>query len=65
MTFKASKGFIRGFMKALDLNGSLKNWPDIYNSREKDCKALRGDWENVGRTIQRESRDFGRLQCGR
>jgi hypothetical protein len=35
-------------------------WPDIYNDKDKDYKALRSDWENVGNSIGRECRGFTR-----
>lgn len=52
-----SKSFLDGFVKALDLFGT-KEWPDLSNDKEKDYMALRGDWDNVGKSIQRETRNF-------
>lgn len=60
---RISEAFKMGYGRALDLTGT-KRWPDITNNKTKDCEALRGDWENVGRTIQRETRNYARM-CGR
>ena len=54
---KISKGFIKGYIRALKLIGT-KQWPDISNGRTKDYNALRSDWRNVGESIRRETRNF-------
>ena len=51
---KFSMSFIRGYSRALDLFGVKKNWPNLLDDRERDYKALRGDWEEVGAAIRRE-----------
>lgn len=56
MNKNVSKKFIQSFF-SISLYRT-RVWPDIYNDKNKDYKALRGDWENVGNTIRRESRNF-------
>lgn len=58
MNTKVSANFTRGSAKVLDLFGT-KNWPKLSDGKRADYKAIRSDWENVGRTIERES---GRCQ---
>lgn len=58
MKLKWTKSFLRGYLRTLDLFGVTKEWPDITNDRTKDFEALRSDWDNVGRTIRRETRNF-------
>lgn len=53
-----SDKFIQSF-SGISLYGT-RVWPDIYNDKNKDFKALRSDWENVGNSIRRECRDFTR-----
>lgn len=57
---KISKAFCRGYSRATDLTGT-KKWPDISNNKTKDYKALRSDWENVGRAIRKETRSCGKV----
>lgn len=52
-----SKGFLKGYFRVLDLSGT-KHWPEISNDKIKDYRALRSDWENVGRNIQRGTREY-------
>ncbi len=59
MKTKISKGFTRGFSRTLDLSGT-KNWPILSDSRKTDFDAIRSDWENVGRDIERETRRYKR-----
>ncbi len=59
MRAKISTSFTKGFSRALDLTG-VKEWPDLSNDRKTDYEALRSDWKNVGRTIERESGRFKR-----
>lgn len=54
MKLKWSKSFLRGYLRALDLFGATKEWPDIANNAAQDFEALRSDWDNVGKTIRRE-----------
>ena len=54
-----SKRFLKGYIRSLDIRGT-KEWPDISNSQKKDYFAIRGDWMNVGETIGREVRKYGR-----
>lgn len=54
MTIKFSLNFIHGFCRALDLGGT-KDWPKIVDDRRADYEAIRGDWENVGRAIRKET----------
>lgn len=60
MRFKFSESFIHGFARALDLSGT-KEWPQINDGRRADYEAIRGDWENVGRTIRRETGSLKRV----
>ncbi len=53
MEIKFSKSFIHGFARVLDLSGT-KDWPRLDN-RRADYEAIRGDWENVGRTFRKEA----------
>lgn len=49
-----SKSFLRGFARALDIGAGMRNFPDMsYNPWEKDCKALKGDWDFVGEDIKK------------
>lgn len=52
-----SKRFLWGFARALGLNGT-KEWPDLSDDKLKDYRALRSDWENVGKSIRKEARNF-------
>lgn len=58
MKMKISENFLRGYIKVLDLSGATKEWPNLSDDRLKDYAALKGDWENVGNSIQREIRNF-------
>ena len=58
MKTKVSKNFLRGYAKTLDLWGATKEWPNLSDDRQRDYKALRGDWDNVGNAIRRETRGF-------
>lgn len=60
MKFKFTESFIHGFARALDLSGA-KDWPQIADGRRADYEAIRGDWENVGRTIRREAGSLKRV----
>lgn len=60
MMFKFSERFIHGFVRALDLSGT-KEWPQITDGRRADYEAIRGDWENVGRTIRNEAGSLKRI----
>lgn len=57
-----SKNFLKGYIRVLDLYGT-KEWPELSNSKQKDYEALRSDWENVGNSIWRETRNFERAQA--
>ena len=59
MIRKVSKSFIDGYARSLDLLGIMKEWPDLSNSELKDYEALKVDWQDVGDTIRRETRNFG------
>lgn len=51
---RVSVSFVKGFERALDLNGT-KEWPKISSGgAQADYSALRSDWEDVGKTIRRE-----------
>ena len=54
-----SKSFLDGFARGLSLD-SAKEWPNIYDDKMKDYMALRGDWDNVGKSIRKETRNFKR-----
>ena len=58
MKTRISKSFLRGVRRTFDLYGTTKEWPDLSNSKQKDYRALRGDWDNVGKTIRKETRDI-------
>lgn len=58
MKMKTSKSFLKGYSRALDLGRVTKEWPDLSNNKSKDYRALRGDWDNVGSAIRRESRNL-------
>lgn len=57
MRLLISKSFLKGYVRALNLSGT-KEWPNISEDRKKDYEALRGDWDNVGREIRKETRNF-------
>lgn len=59
MRTKFSKSFMEGFSRTLDLSGT-KNWPILSDSRKMDYNAIRSDWENVGRVIERETGRYKR-----
>lgn len=54
-----SKSFLKGYIRALNLNG-MKQWPDLSESKKRDYEALRSDWENVGRDIREGEREYER-----
>lgn len=58
---KISKAFLHGYIRALDLTAT-KEWPNISGEKTKDYEALRSDWDNVGRAIRKETRDFKRAR---
>lgn len=58
MKTKTSTSFLKGFCKGLNLFGT-KEWPKLSDGRMDDYEAIRSDWENVGRAIERET---GRYQ---
>lgn len=58
MAIKFSKRFIIGYFRAFDIFASNKNWPDISDPKQRDYKALEGDWINVGKSIKKASRDY-------
>jgi hypothetical protein len=55
---KISKSYYSGFARALDLGATVnKRKRAAYeNGFERDRNAIRRDWENVGRGIEREAR---------
>lgn len=63
MKIKISNSFLKGYIRALDLTGNTKEWPNVSDDRIKDYEALRSDWENVGKTIRRETRGFKQAGC--
>lgn len=60
MKIEFSKSFIHGFIRVLDLSGT-KDWPQIDNDKRADSEAIKGDWENVGRTIRKETGNLKRI----
>ena len=52
MRFRSS--FILGYGRVLDLFGTFKMYPDIYNSEKKDYEALRSDWLNAEQSFRKE-----------
>lgn len=61
MRMKTSVNFIKGFSRALDLTGA-KEWPNLANDRTADYEALRKDWENVGKAIEKAAESYEK--CG-
>lgn len=61
MKAKISTSFTKGFSRALNLAGT-KTWPKLPNSKKADYKAIRSDWENVGRSIARETGNYKKHQ---
>lgn len=59
MKLLMSKSFLKGYARVLNLGGT-KDWPDISIDKKRDYEALRGDWDNVGRAIRKETRNFKR-----
>lgn len=55
-----NKSFIHGFIRVLDLS-STKDWPQIDNGKRADYEAIKGDWENVGKIIRKETGNFKRI----
>jgi hypothetical protein len=48
------QSFLDGFMSAFDLSGqALISIPDLNAGFQKDCEALRGDWQRVGDDMRR------------
>jgi hypothetical protein len=44
-----TQAFLNGFMSAFDISGqAFISIPDLDNGFQKDCEALRGDWQRVG-----------------
>ena len=56
-----SKSFFRGYIRAIDIYGK-KRWPDIFNDKESDYEKIKGDWENVGKSIYQATRDYGKAR---
>ena len=61
MKMKISKSFLHGYEKAWDLSGATKVWPEINDDQKRDYEALRGDWESVGKSINRGIKEYSRL----
>ena len=59
MKIKISAHFTKGFYRAMDLSGA-KKWPQLSNAKRADYEALRSDWENVGKSIKRETERYKR-----
>lgn len=59
MKILMSKSFLKGYARVLNLGGT-KEWPDLSEDRQRDYDALRSDWDNVGRAIRKQTRDFKR-----
>lgn len=59
MKMKISTNFTKGFCRVLNLRGT-KKWPQISNTRKADYQAIRSDWENVGKSIRRETEKYKR-----
>lgn len=57
MKIAISKSFLNGYVRALNLNGT-KEWPNLSDDKMKDYRALRSDWEDVGNSIRRETRNL-------
>ncbi len=63
MKIRISNGFLKGYLRALNLTGNDKEWPDLSDERIRDYEALRSDWDSVGETIRRETRGFKQAGC--
>ena len=59
LVMRFSNTFITGYAKTMNLYPTY-DWPDISESEKKDYDALRRDWENVGDTITKETRNYAR-----
>ncbi|PWJ49370.1 hypothetical protein [Faecalicatena contorta] len=57
MKITISKSFLSGYARALNLSGT-KEWPNLSDDKMKDYRALRSDWEDVGNSIRRETRNL-------
>lgn len=49
---RVTKSFFNGYIRALDLYGSMVRWPDLDNDKEKDCEALEDDWRECGQDFR-------------
>lgn len=50
---RISSRFLDGFARAFDVYSSKRRFPDLsYDPMMEDYKALKGDWEIVGKEIK-------------
>ncbi len=57
--FSVSPSFLKGASRVVDLFGKL----DDYNFKEMDdYKALKRDWENVGKTISNSMSEYDKKE---
>lgn len=58
----ATPSFFDGFVRVLDLTGSLNIYNTSPTEAEADIKALRSDWEAIGNdlgaAIEKEKKNF-------
>jgi hypothetical protein len=46
--------FLDGFMSAFNISGqAFISIPDLDSGFQKDCEAIRGDWQRVGDDMRR------------
>ena len=51
--------FLKGFSSTFDITGqTLLDIPDLYTGFQRDAKALRGDWQQVGNDIRKAMNSF-------
>jgi hypothetical protein len=55
--------FLKGFASAFDITGqAFISIPDLDTGFQRDCEALRGDWQRVGDDMRRAMNVVAREQ---
>lgn len=57
MKQKFNMAFFRGFIKALDMGATTREYCGSYDAYIKDYEALRNDWEEIGKEISNLRKD--------
>ena len=60
MRFKISRAFMEGYIKALDMGATTRKYSNYDDANEKDYEALKNDWEETGKEIRRQIKEFAR-----